>query len=244
MKKISVVLILIIIFSVFTGCGTLDNEKNNLFETEVTVTQESTDTTSNVSEEAETTVADENTEENDYTQETTKTNDFPQKSQDATETITQLQPQDNITQVPSDVPTNPPTNPPTEKTDTVTISIDCKTILDNMDKLNKNKVDIIPSDGIILYRYVVEIDDDDTVFDVLAQACNENKIHMEFSYTPVLDSNYIEGIYNIYELDCGSASGWSYNLNGVYENLGCNRINVKSEDVIEFRYTCALGQDL
>ena len=36
------------------------------------------------------------------------------------------------------------------QTQTCTISIDCSTILDNMDKLKRGKEGLIPSDGILL----------------------------------------------------------------------------------------------
>lgn len=41
------------------------------------------------------------------------------------------------------------------------------------------------------------------MFDVLLREMKKNKIHMEFSMTPIYNSNYIEGINNLYEFDAG-----------------------------------------
>lgn len=50
---------------------------------------------------------------------------------------------------------------------TCTISITCKTILDNMDKVKESKKGIVPSDGIILDTTTVTFSEGESVFDVL-----------------------------------------------------------------------------
>ena len=67
---------------------------------------------------------------------------------------------------------------------------------------------------------------------------------MESSWTPIYNSAYIEGIHNLYEFDCGSLSGWMYRVNGWYPNYGCSRYQLEPGDVVEWRYTCDLGQDV
>ena len=67
---------------------------------------------------------------------------------------------------------------------------------------------------------------------------------MEFSFSPGFNSNYVEGINNLYEFDCGQNSGWMYCVNGWYPNYGCSRYVVQDGDVIEWNYTCDLGRDL
>ena len=44
---------------------------------------------------------------------------------------------------------------------------------------------------------------------------------MEFENTPMYNSAYIEGIHNLYELDCGERSGWMYKVNDWFPNYGC-----------------------
>lgn len=130
------------------------------------------------------------------------------------------------------------------KKPTCTISISCATILNNMDKLDKNKKDLVPKDGWILKPITVEYEENETVFDLLKRICMERKIHMESSWTPMYNSAYIEGIYNLYEFDCGSLSGWMYSVNGVYNNYGCSKAVIKEGDVIKWVYTCDLGKDI
>lgn len=64
---------------------------------------------------------------------------------------------------------------------TCTISITCKTILDNMDKVKESKKDIVPSNGIILDTTTVTFSEGESVYDVLQRTCRERGIHMESS---------------------------------------------------------------
>ena len=123
-------------------------------------------------------------------------------------------------------------------------SISCATVLDNMDILDKSKKEIIPDDGWILKPVTVNFNEGESVFDVLKQVCRDNKIQLEFSFTPIYNSAYSEGINNLYEFDCGSLSGWMYEVNDWFPNYGCSRYEVKNGDVIEWQYTCDLGGDI
>lgn len=125
-----------------------------------------------------------------------------------------------------------------------TFSISCATVLDNMDILDKSKKEIIPDDGWILKPVTVTFNEGESVFDVLKQVCKDNKVQLEFSFTPIYNSAYIEGINNLYEFDCGSLSGWMYEVNDWFPNYGCSRYEVKNGDVIEWQYTCDLGGDV
>lgn len=127
---------------------------------------------------------------------------------------------------------------------TCTISISCATILNNMNILDKDKKDIVPKDGWILKERTVTFKEGESVFDILKRVCKDNKIHMEASFTPLYNSTYIEGIYNLYEFDCGSLSGWMYSVNGEFPNYGCSKYIVKKGDVIRWQYTCDLGKDI
>lgn len=125
-----------------------------------------------------------------------------------------------------------------------TFSISCATILDNMDDLDPSLTDLIPQDGWIIKPEKIEVDDGESVFDILVRVCKDKNIHMEYSWTPIYNSAYIEGIANIYEYDCGDQSGWIYKVNDWAPNYGCSRYVVSSNDVIEWKYTCDLGKDV
>lgn len=125
-----------------------------------------------------------------------------------------------------------------------TLSISCATILDNLDLCEAEKVELVPSDGWILEPTVVTFYEGESVFDVLQRTCKQQKIHMEFSDTPVYNSAYIEGIANLYEFDVGNLSGWMYKVNDWFPNYGCSRYALKDGDVVEWVYTCDLGNDV
>ena len=128
---------------------------------------------------------------------------------------------------------------------TCTIKIVCDTILDNMGDLASGKETYVPSNGKILSTTKVSFDDGDTVFDVLKDVCSMAGIQLEYSWTPMYDSYYIEGINNLYEFDCGSQSGWMYKVNGWFPNYGCSSYKLKDGDTIVWCYTCkGLGADV
>lgn len=121
---------------------------------------------------------------------------------------------------------------------TCTLSVNCSSVLDNIDKLKENKKDFIPKDGIILKEIEVDFFPDESVFDVLHRELKNNNIHFEFVKTPAYNSAYIEGIANLYEFDCGELSGWLYKVNGVKPTYGCSQYKLKNNDKIEFFYSC------
>ena len=142
-------------------------------------------------------------------------------------------------------PTKKPQPIPTPVAEFCTISIDCKTILKNMDKLNSAKQSFVPENGIILPEISVKLQQGDTVFDILSRVCREREIHMEASYTPLYGTYYVEGIHQLYEFDCGKdMSGWKYFVNGVSVNYSCSKYEVKAGDTICWSYTCDGGKDL
>ena len=142
-------------------------------------------------------------------------------------------------------PVEPETQvPATEAAYTCYISIECSTILNNLDMLDPAKLEMVPSDGYIFYSTAVSFYEGESVYDVLQRVSTEYGIHMESEFTPIYNSAYVEGINNLYEFDCGALSGWMYRVNGWYPNYGCSRYLLKDGDEIEWRYTCDLGQDV
>ena len=137
-----------------------------------------------------------------------------------------------------------PENQEKGKAITVTFSIECSTILNNLHQLDPDKLEMVPSGGVILPATTVSCYEGESVFEVLQRVCRDNGIHMESSWTPIYNSAYIEGIHNLYEFDCGSLSGWMYRVNGWYPNYGCSRYVLADGDVVEWRYTCDLGNDV
>lgn len=132
----------------------------------------------------------------------------------------------------------------TKKAYTCTFSIECTSIFNHLEDLADGKLDVLPSNGIILPATTVTFYEGESVFDVLQRVCNSNGIQMESSWTPMYNSAYVEGICNLYEFDCGSGSGWMYRVNGWYPNYGCSRYMLQQGEIVEWRYTCDLGADI
>ena len=128
---------------------------------------------------------------------------------------------------------------------TVTLEIRCDTLSSDMSKLENPAIkDYIPTDGTILAKTTYKGTTDNTVFDVLNTLCRNNDIQLEFSYTPIYESYYIEGINYLYEFDGGNLSGWMYKVNDWFPNYGCSSYFLSDGDVIEWVYTCDLGKDV
>lgn len=133
--------------------------------------------------------------------------------------------------------------PTSVKKETVSLTVSAKTLLNNMDKLDKNKHGQVPKNGII-FSQEVPVYSGDTVFDILSRSMKEEGIHLEASFTPMYKTNYIEGINNLYEFDAGELSGWMYKVNGSFPNYGASEIKVNPGDTIVWLYTCDLGEDI
>ena len=130
-------------------------------------------------------------------------------------------------------------NPPApEQTNTCTIEIRCDTILDNLGDLNPAKTSYVPSDGVILSHRTVEFKEGESAFDVLKRVTRDNKIQMEYEMKAMYSGVYINGIGNLYERDCGSQSGWMYQVNGVFPQFGISNYTLKSGDQIRLLYSC------
>jgi len=124
-----------------------------------------------------------------------------------------------------------------------TMTISCATVLDNIDKLDPNKAELIPDDGVLFYGDVTFYGGE-SIFNLLRRVTKENKIHFEYQYTPAYNNVYIEGIGNLYEFDCGDLSGWLYRVNGEFYSMSCSEYFLSSGDQVELLYSCDLGKDI
>ena len=103
----------------------------------------------------------------------------------------------------------------------------------------------VPDSGTILPTTTVTFTQGETVFDVLKRICDARGIQIEYSYTLLYGSYYVEGINNLREFDCGQQSGWMYKVNGWFPNYGCSEYILDAGDEIVWCYTCkGLGTDV
>lgn len=130
----------------------------------------------------------------------------------------------------------------------VTISIRCDTVLSRYDDLDPalRSDEFVPPDGVILPPTRYTLNPGDSVFDVLNRAVRENRIQMEYQGADanIFGSVYIQGIHYLYEFSCGPLSGWMYRVDGEFPNYGCSEYIPRDGQVIEWVYTCDLGQDV
>ncbi len=140
---------------------------------------------------------------------------------------------------PEEVP--PVEQPPAENLCSLTIRCD---LLVNNDQLDPEKMELIPQDGLLCAFEQVEFEPGESVFNVLQRTLKQNKLHLEFSTTPLYNTAYIEGICNLYQFDAGSLSGWMYAVNGQFPLTGCSNTLLQPGDEIVWHFTCDLGADL
>lgn len=142
------------------------------------------------------------------------------------------------------VNTNPPSGAENKVERLCTVIVQCDILLSNMDKLKKEKRELVPADGILLKSENVEFFEEETVFNVLQRELKKNKVHFDFSSNGAFDTAYIKGIGNLYERDCGELSGWMYKVNGTFIQAGCSQYKLSPGDVVEWVYSCDAGRDL
>ena len=121
----------------------------------------------------------------------------------------------------------------------VSISIDCKTILNNMNDLKDGYEQFIPTNGMILSTEQFKVKKNTTVIDVLKKATSENEIKLVTVSSGF--GLYVKGIGQIEEKICGSSRGWMYKVNGNFPEYGASSYRLKDGDKIEWRFTCKQG---
>ena len=113
-----------------------------------------------------------------------------------------------------------------------------------MEWLNKEKIELVPEDGVIFKTTTVTFNEGESVFNVLQREMRRAGIQMAFRNTPIYNSAYIEAVNNLYEFDCGELSGWTFKVNGESPGYGCAQYRLAPDDDVEIIYTCDLGADI
>ena len=117
-----------------------------------------------------------------------------------------------------------------------TVKVSCEALLEDMEKIDEIKREVMPEDGIIIFKEDVPFSEGEAAFDVVKELFEEEGIQLEYEKVPAYDSVYIEGIGNIYEKDAGDMSGWGYTVNGEYISTGLNKYILNDGDKVEFSY--------
>lgn len=125
--------------------------------------------------------------------------------------------------------------PPVDNNQYITMSIDCKTILNNMSKLPEQYIKYVPSNGMIMSPKKIKIQEGDTVFDIVMDTAKKQNIQISQK------SGYIQSIHNLPEKLFDGSGGWMYSVNGDYANVGCKEYKLKNGDYVQWRYSCFIG---
>ncbi|MBQ1377632.1 MAG: DUF4430 domain-containing protein, partial [Lachnospiraceae bacterium] len=114
------------------------------------------------------------------------------------------------------------------------------------DTIKNEESPYIPKDGVILKDTVFEIEENDTVFDVLTEAVRAFNIQMETkgSVFSAHGQTFVSGLNYLYEFDYGELSGWVYHVNSITASVGAGEYVLKDGDYIEWLYTRDLGKDV
>lgn len=124
----------------------------------------------------------------------------------------------------------------TTSSSTVTcyVTIEYTAILDNMDKLKEGHEKYVNQSGYALSKEKVTVKNGSSAYQAVKTACDNNGIKV--STTGSGKKVYISGFGNIDEKDCGSASGWTYYVNGYFPPKSCGAYTVSNGDEIRFSY--------
>lgn len=131
-----------------------------------------------------------------------------------------------------------------KQTISVSISIECKTLLNRLDEIKPGYVDFVPKDGIVLANVSYEVDPSSTVLEVLKKACDARKITYKVNDGYVQEIAYLP--HKILNSSFDTSSGWMYSINGKYVNKGAGdeSIELHEGDRIKWMYTLTGGNDL
>lgn len=128
-------------------------------------------------------------------------------------------------------------NEPTVKDEiSCTLNVECKSILNNMDKLKEGHSEYVPANGYIIKGYKYTAKAGFTAYDALKKACKDNGIKLTAKSTKY--GTYVSGINNIDEKDCGKESGWMYSINGNRPSVSVSSRKINDGDEITFDYVC------
>ena len=128
--------------------------------------------------------------------------------------------------------------PETPQSNTVTVSISCKTALSYTGDLGLS----LPEDGMLLENARWEFTGSATVWDAFQAVCNANGI--KYFTTTSWSGEYIREIAGLAEKACGSSSGWVYYLNGQFSSRGISQQTLQDGDSIQFAYTVIPGDSI
>ncbi|AET66187.1 cell wall-binding protein [Desulfosporosinus orientis DSM 765] len=99
--------------------------------------------------------------------------------------------------------------------------------------VGRNKKTIFPSTKVTL-------EEGDTPYSVLVRMIGRNQVAVSGSGSSI----YVTGIKGTEAGDDGPTSGWMFSINGEYPRVGSGSITLSDGDIVAWRYTTNLGEDI
>lgn len=256
MKKFSAILLFIIMCITFFGCSA---DKTELKDSQITAVQSTikAETTSDTNNSTSVIKADDTTQSSESSKNKTDKSRLTTKSSASTKnasnsrttkasekntekTSTSKNPTKNKSSTAQSTTKKKTTTTKkqttTSSTITCTVTVECKSILKNMDKLADGHAPYVPSDGYFINGCTVTLANGSSAYDAVQLACNKQGVHMTTVNSGY--GKYVKGFNNIDEKDCGSQSGWLYFVNGSSPSKSCSKYKLSNGDNVVFSYTC------
>ena len=124
---------------------------------------------------------------------------------------------------------------------TATLTVSCENLLGDS-RADPSLLAAVPADGLLIPPAAVEVLEGDPAFSLLERVCAERGLALEAQRG--IGSVYVQGIGGVREFDCGPLSGWLFRINGEIRSTDSGSVVLQDGDILEFLYTCELGEDI
>ncbi|MBQ2807410.1 MAG: DUF4430 domain-containing protein [Clostridia bacterium] len=114
----------------------------------------------------------------------------------------------------------------------VTLTIRCDAIPD------LEEIEHLPNDGMIVATETYEIEQGETVYDILIEAARKHGLHVDTEGSG--EAAYVRGLEHLYNGDYGDVSGWAYYVNNTSPMVGCGAYTLSDGDSILWEYSLNL----
>ncbi|WP_343343760.1 Ig-like domain-containing protein [Terrisporobacter petrolearius] len=89
----------------------------------------------------------------------------------------------------------------------------------------------------------VDMYEGDTAWDVLKRESEARGIELKYTHHEAYNSVYVSSIAGDGEFDHGQGSGWKYEVNGIFPDVGLSAYKLKVNDTVRLRYCITVGSE-
>ena len=129
-----------------------------------------------------------------------------------------------------------------EGAETVTLSVDCLALSDDLDVLPAALKNDLPEDLVYLPPTRFLYREGMTAFDLLLKA--ERPARLRVAYSGLAGNYYVSSVNDLAEFSAGNESGWIVLVNGTFIDRSASAVELSPGDVVEWKYTVYYGDVL